>query len=168
MLFLVSVASAQDFDYDELAGQIFWVQPAKEVYRRLEFYRQPKLDASSYFPQGKKSFRVIGVSRGWIKLNFINSFNVFEEAFIPLGYLKRNTYKYKTYNEYAYNRASFFTEDPDDIKDRANSASVVPAIPTTKNKSVASKFFRHKKKCCGFGTTSQPDYLHNKTPAPQQ
>jgi hypothetical protein len=164
LLFVVTAASAQDFDYDELAGQVFWVQPAKEIYKRLEFYRQPNLTGASFFPQGKKTFRIIGVSRGWIKLNFISSFNISEEAFIPLGYLKRNIYSSKTYNEYAFNRATFFNEDPDDIKERANSPSVAPAIASTKSKSPASKFFRHKKKCCGLDKSDPPDYLH-KTPS---
>lgn len=168
LLFFAGAAAAQDYDYDELAGQIFWAQPAKEIYRRLEFYRQPKLDAVSFYPQTKKSFRIVGVSRGWIKLNFINSFNVFDEAFLPLGYLKRNTYIYKTYNEYAFNRATFFKEDPDDIKARAKAAMMSPAVPATKTKNVASRFFRHKKKCCGMDAMGSPYYTRKKIPVPQQ
>ncbi len=167
LLFFATAATAQDFDLDKLAGKIFWVRPTPEVFRRLEFYRQPNLNALTFYPQGKKSFRIVVVSRGWITLNFINSFNTFEEAFLPLGYLKRYTYSYKTYDEYAFKRATFFREDPDEIKERAKAAAAPPAVPTTNNKSIVSKFFRHKKKCCGMNTMGQPNYPRKKTSATQ-
>ncbi len=167
-LLFFAAATAQDFSTDDLAGQIFWVRPTPDVFRRLEFYRQPNLRAVSFYPPTKKSFRVIDVTRGWIKLNFIGSFSQFEEAFIPLGYLKRNTYSYKTYNEYAFKRATFFNEDPDEIKQRAAAVAATPTIPTIKNKSIASKFFRHKKKCCGMDTMGRSQYTRKKTPVPEQ
>ena len=165
LLFFVTAASPQAYDDDELAGQIFWVRPTPEVFRRLEFYRQPNLNAVTFYPQGKKSFRIVNVTRGWIKLNFINSFSQFEEAFLPLGYLKRNTYSSKTYNDYAFKRATFFNEDPDQIKERAKETPIAPTVPTAKTKSVVSKFFRHKKK---MEAMSRPDYTRKKTPVPQQ
>jgi hypothetical protein len=164
LLFFAVAASAQGYDYDELAGQIFWVRPTPEVFRRLEFYRQPNLNAVTFYPPGKKSFRIVNVTRGWIKLNFINSFSQFEEAFIPLGYLKRNTYSDKTYNEYAFKRATFFNEDPDQIQERAKEAAMSPA-PTVKTKSAVSKFFRHKKK---IDAMNRPDPTRKKTPSVQQ
>jgi hypothetical protein len=165
LLFFSATASAQGYDYDELAGQVFWVRPTPEVFRRLEFYRQPNLNAVSFYPQGKKSFRIVNVTRGWIKLNFINSFSQFEEAFLPLGYLKRNTYSSKTYNEYAFKRATFFNEDPDGIQERAKEATMSPASPTAKTKSTVSKFFRHKKK---IDAMNQANRTRKKTPVPQQ
>jgi hypothetical protein len=164
LLFFAATASAQGFGYDELAGRVFWVRPTPEVFRRLEFYRQPNLNAVTFYPQGKKSFRIVNVNRGWIKLNFVSSFSQFEEAFIPLGYLKRNTYSDKTYNEYAFKRATFFNEDPDEIQERAKEATMSPA-PTVKAKSAVSKFFRHKKK---IDAMNQANQTSQKTPIPQQ
>ena len=92
LLFFASLASAQDFNDGELIDQTFWVKPAKEIYRRLEFYRQPKLEAATFFPPSKKQIRIISIGRGWIKLNFISAYNGFEEAYIPVGYFKRNRY----------------------------------------------------------------------------
>ena len=167
-LLFFAAATAQEFGDDELAGQIFWVRPTPEVFRRLEFYRHPNLRAVTFYPESKKSFRIVDVRRGWIKLNFMSSFSQFEEAFIPLGYLKRNTYSYKTYNEYAFKRATFFREDPDEIKERATNLAAPPAVPTIKNKSIAAKFFRHKKKCCGLNTMGKPDYTRKKKPVTRQ
>lgn len=165
LLFFAAAAPAQVYDYDELAGQVFWARPTPEMFRRLEFYRQPYLNAVSFYPQGKKSFRIVNVTRGWIKLNFINSFSQFEEAFIPLGYLKRNTYSSRTYNDYAFKRATFFNEDPDQIEQRAKEMMTLPAVPTIKNKNVASKFFRHKKKIDAMNQQAQ---TRKKTSVPQQ
>ena len=167
-LLFFGTATAQHFDFDELAGQIFWVRPTPEVFRRLEFYRQPNLNAVTFYPQSKRSFRIVDVTRGWIKLNFIGSFSQFEEAFIPLGYLKRNTYSYKTYNEYAFKRATFFNEDPDEIKQRRTAAAALSTVPSIKSKSIASKFFRHKKKCCGMNTMGRSQYTRKKPPVPEQ
>lgn len=166
-LLFVGTAFAQDFNTDQLVGQIFWVRPAPELFRRLEFYRQPNLNAVTFYPPSKKSFRIVSVIRGWIKLNFISSFNIGEEAFLPLGYLKRNTYTSKIYSDYAFNRATFFNEDPDDIKERAKAAEAAPVTPKSADKSVASKFFRHKKRCCGLDGMAQPDNPYKKTPTPQ-
>jgi hypothetical protein len=165
-LIVFGIAFAQDMTPDEMTGQIFWFRPAPDLFRRLEFYRQPNLNAVTFFPPSKKSFKVIDVSRGWIKLNFINSFNVGEEAYIPIGYFKRNIYTAKVYSDYAFNRASFFSDDPDSIKERAKTAEAAAPAPNS-GKSAASKFFRHKKKCCGLDGSKGTGDPYKKTPTPQ-
>ncbi len=167
LIFFAALASGQDFMDGELIGKTFWVKPSKEIYRRLEFYRQPKLEASTFFPPSKKQIRIINVGRGWIRLSFVSGYNGFEEAFIPVGYLKRNLYSQSIYSSYAFDRATFFTEDPDTLKERAEAPSAEPIGKRGKSKSVVSKFFRHKKKCCGMGTMSQPAYINNPSTAPK-
>ena len=167
LLFCAALASAQDFNDGELVGQIFWVKPAKEIYRRLEFYRQPKLEAAAFFPQSKKQMRIISVRRGWIKLEFFSAHGGFDEAHIPVGYFKRNRYTASVFNSYAFDRATFFSEDPDVIKERAEVESVVANAPKSKPKSIASKFFRHKQKCCGLGGFGQRDRSKKISPTPR-
>lgn len=166
LLFFAALASAQDFNDGELVGQIFWVKPAKEIYRRLEFYRQPKLEAAAFFPPSKKQIRIISVGRGWIKLEFFSAYGGFEEAHIPVGYFKRNRYSASVFNSYAFDRATFFSEDPDVIKERVEVESVVANTPKSKRKSIASKFFRHKQKCCGLGGFGQREHSKKISPTP--
>jgi hypothetical protein len=157
LLFFSALALADDFSDGELVGKTFWVKPAKEIYRRLEFYREPKIESPSFLPNGKKRIRIISVGRGWVKLNFLGA--GYDEAWIPLGYFRRNFYNYKTFNSYAFDRATFFDDDPDAIQERAAAASAPILANKNKPKSIASKFFRHShKKCCLPGTTGQPDY----------
>ena len=167
LIFYAALTAAQDFNDGELVGQVFWVKPAKEIYRRLEFYRQPKLEAASFFPPAKKQMRIISVGRGWIKLEFFSASGGFEEAHIPLGYFKRNRYNASVFNSYAFDRATFFDEDPDVIKERAAVESVIASAPKTKTKSIASKFFRHKHKCCGPNGIGQRDRSRKISPTPQ-
>ena len=153
LLLFAALASAQDFNYSdgELIGKTFWVKPAKEIYRRLEFYRQPRLEGVTFFPSAKQQIRIVSVNPGWIKLNFVGAYNAFDDAFIPIGYFRRNLYSYTSYNSYAFDRATFFTDDPETIKARA---LVAPAPGVKKKgppKSIASKFFRDRHKCCGLG-----------------
>ncbi|MEO6022043.1 MAG: hypothetical protein ABIP64_02795 [Burkholderiales bacterium] len=143
-------AAAQGFDNDELKDQVFWVKPAKQSFRRLEFYRQPKLDAISFIVTTKKQFRVTGVTRGWVKVHFISAYTVFDEGYLPIGYFKRFLYIATNDYQFAFDRATFFKEDPDAIQARMDAANAPKATPTRPQKSVVSKFFRHKKKCCGL------------------
>jgi hypothetical protein len=156
LIFFASPSFAQDFLDGDLPGQTFWVKPAKEIYRRIEFYRQPKIDAPSFFPSSTKQIRIISVGRGWIKLNFVSAFNGFEEAYVPIGYFKRNLYTYATFNSYAFDRTTFFREDPELIKERAEKVAAPEIGDKGKPKSIASKFFRHKKKCCGMSNLTSP------------
>ena len=157
LLFFASLSLAQDFNDGDLVGQTFWVKPAKEIYRRIEFYRSPRLEAPSFFPSSKKQIRIVSVGRGWIKLNFVSAFNGFEEAHIPVGYFKRNVYDYATFNSYAFDRSTFFKDDPDLIKEQAEKASAPQISDKGKPKSIVSKFFRHKKTCCGMSNPNSQD-----------
>lgn len=158
LVFFTSLSLAQDFGDADLPGQTFWVKPAKEIYRRIEFYRHPKIDAPSFFPSSKKQIRIVTVGRGWIKLNFVSAFNGFEEAHIPVGYFKRNLYTSATYNSYAFDRSTFFKEDPELIKERAEQAAAPVISDKAKPKSIVSKFFRHKKTCCGISNPNSQKY----------
>ena len=161
LIFFASLSFAQDFMDGELVGQTFWVKPAKEIYRRIEFYRQPKIDAPSFFPSSKKQVRIVSVGRGWIKLNFVSAFNGFEEAHIPVGYFKRNLYTHAIFNSYAFDRSTFFKEDPELIKERAEKTDAPEISDKGKPKSIASKFFRHKKTCCGMSNPNSPEFGKN-------
>ena len=167
LLFFASLASAQDFNDGELIDQTFWVKPAKEIYRRLEFYRQPKLEAATFFPPSKKQIRIISIGRGWIKLNFISAYNGLEEAYIPVGYFKRNRYTSSSFNSYAFDRATFFNDDPDVVKERAEAERVAASALKPKSKSIASQFFRHKQKCCGQGEFGHRDRTRKISPTPR-
>lgn len=164
LLFFATLSSAQDFTDGELIGKTFWVKPAKEIYRRLEFFRQPSLSAGTFFPMSKKQIRILTVNRGWIRVNFTTAFNGYEDAYAPIGYLKRNLYSSSTFNRYAFDRATFFTEDPDAIEERENATAIAPVGKKDKGRGPASKFFRHKHKCCGI---TQPNYANKPTPAPR-
>lgn len=153
LLFFAAIASADDFSDGDLVGHTFWVKPAKEIYRRLEFYREPRLEGVSFFPSSKKQIRIINVNRGWIKLNFIGA--GYEEAWVPLGYFRRNFYNYSTFNSYAFDRATFFNDDPDAIQERAAASTLAATGKKQKPKSIASKFFRHSHNKNGLG---QPRY----------
>jgi hypothetical protein len=59
LLFFAAATVADDFADGELVGKIFWVKPAKEIYRRLEFYREPKIESPSFFPTGKDAFELL-------------------------------------------------------------------------------------------------------------
>ena len=156
---------ADDFTDGEMVGKVFWVKPAKEVYRRLEFYRQPKLDGVTFFPHSKQRVKISAVNRGWIKLNFIGAYNGFEDAYVPLGYFRKNYYNAAAFNGYAFDRATFFLDDPDEIKARAAAASLPPAVKKGESKSIASKFFRHKNKCCGIGGMEKPNFNSRTRPS---
>jgi hypothetical protein len=163
LLFFTALTTADDFSDGDLVNQTFWVKPAKEIYRRLEFYREPRIESPSFFTSSKKKIRIISVGRGWIKFNILGA--GYEEAYVPLGYFRRNFYNYASFNSYAFDRATFFNEDPDAIKEKAAAATLPSIGKKNKPKSIASKFFRHShKKCCGVGSMSQPDYAP-KTPA---
>ncbi len=168
LIFFASLSFAQDFMDGDLPGQTFWVKPAKEIYRRIEFYRHPKIDAPSFFPSSKKQIRIISVGRGWIKLNFVSAFNGFEEAHIPVGYFKRNLYTSVTFNGYAFDRSTFFKEDPELIKERAEKAAAPEVINKGKPKSIVSKFFRHKKTCCGMSNPNSQEYGKNPRNYPER
>lgn len=168
LIFFASLSFAQDFMDGDLPGQTFWVKPAKEIYRRIEFYRHPKIDAPSFFPSSKKQIRIISVGRGWIKLNFVSAFNGFEEAHIPVGYFKRNLYTSVTFNGYAFDRSTFFKEDPELIKERAEKAAAPEVINKGKPKSIVSKFFRHKKTCCGMSNPHSQEYGKNPRNYPER
>ncbi len=156
LLIFAALATADDFSDGDLVGNFFWVKPAKEIYRRLEFYREPRIESPSFFPASKRKIRIISVARGWIKLNFIGA--GYDEAWVPLGYFRRNFYNYASFNSYAFDRATFFNDDPDAIKDRAASATLPSIGKKKKPKSIASKFFRHSRKCCGANGMGQPYY----------
>ena len=164
LFFFATVSAGQDFIDGELVGKTFWVKPAKEIYRRLEFYRQPSLNAGTFFPMSKKQIRILSVNRGWLRLNFTTAFNGYEDAYAPVGYLKRNLYAASTFNRYAFDRATFFTDDPDAIEERASALAAPPLGKKERGRGIASKFFRHKPKCCGI---SQPNYADKPLPAPR-
>ena len=154
-LLLAASAAAQSHDFGDLRDQVFWIKPSKQSFRRLEFYRQPKLDGINFIVTTKKQFRVINVNRGWVKLNFISAYGGFDEAYLPIGYLKRFMYIATTDSQYAFDRATFFKEDPDLIQARMDSANAPKAAIIHPQKSVASKYFRHSKKCCGLDNMSR-------------
>lgn len=156
LLIFAALATADDFTDGDLVGQYFWVKPAKEIYRRLEFYREPRTESQSFFPSSKKKIRIISVGRGWIKLNFIGA--GYDEAWVPLGYFRRNFYNYTSFNSYAFDRATFFNDDPEVIQERAAAATLPATGKKAKPKSIASKFFRHSHKCCGLTGIGQPKY----------
>ena len=150
-LFSVADLYAQGADNDELKDQIFWVKPAKQSFRRLEFFRQANLDSVTFPITSKKQIRVVGVTRGWMKVNFLTAYSVFDDGYLPIGYFQRYLYVARSDYQFALDRGVFFKEDPDAIQARIDAVNAPRAAPVVPQKNIASKFFRHKKKCCGLG-----------------
>jgi hypothetical protein len=98
-----------------------------------------------------------------MKLNFLGA--GYDEAWVPLGYFRRNFYNHTSFNSYAFDRATFFNDDPDAIQEQAATASAPILGKKGKPKSLAAKLFRHShKKCCLPGGIGQPNFS---TPQPK-
>jgi hypothetical protein len=140
--------AAAEVDLASLEGKRIWLKPARAMYLRVDFYPRPKPNVVPFHVRTKAQFSVDRVTRIWVRIVFTSS-EVDHEgyAYVLTGIFRRGLYTASSDNADEYNRASFFTEDPDLIKARLDAAAV-PAAISAQESNPAARYFKHTKKIC--------------------